>query len=117
MLASTIEALCQANLGEVETMAQVQQTLQRAASVTNDLEARVGATEVSQEQAKSIAERMQWMSEQAIQEASDYRRIASEGRGNGPKSARTKFADLVTSIADGDRTRKIGSASDTANTV
>ena len=68
-LASTIEALCQANLGEDETMAQVQQKLQKAASVTSDLEARVGATEVLQEQIKTMAERMQWTSEQVIQEA------------------------------------------------
>ena len=50
-------------------MAQVQQTLQRAASVTSDLEARVGATKVSQEQGKTMAEHAQWTSEQVIQEA------------------------------------------------
>ena len=50
------EALRQAKLGEVETMAQVQQTLQRAVYVTSDLEARVSATKVLQEQAKTMAE-------------------------------------------------------------
>ena len=43
--------------------------MQRVASVTSDLEARVGSTEVSQEQAKTMAECVQWTSEQAIQEA------------------------------------------------
>ena len=57
VLASTMEALRQAKLGEVETIAQVEQTLERGTSVTSDLEARVGTTEVLQEQAKTIPER------------------------------------------------------------
>ena len=45
-LTSMVEALHQAKIGDVKTMAQVQQTLQKVTSVTRELEARVGATEV-----------------------------------------------------------------------
>ena len=68
-MANIVEALNEAKLGDVKTTAQVQQTLQRAASITIELKARVGAMEVTHEQVESMAERAQWTSEEAIQEA------------------------------------------------
>ena len=56
MLVSTVEALKQAQQGEVASSVQVQETLRRTASVASDLEAKLGATSVAQEQSQLIAE-------------------------------------------------------------
>ena len=67
-LASTVEALKQAQQGEAESSAQVQATLQRTASVASDLEARIGAASMVQEQSRMTAEQAQRMSQQALEE-------------------------------------------------
>ena len=67
-LASTVAALKQAQQGEAESSAQVQDTLRQTASVASDLEARLGAASVVQEQSRIIAEQAQRMSQQAIAE-------------------------------------------------
>ena len=56
VLASMVEALKQAQQGEVESLAQVQEMLHRIAAVASDLEVRLGATSVAQEQSRIIAE-------------------------------------------------------------
>ena len=61
-------ALKQAQQGEAESSAQVQDTLRRTASVASDLEARLGAASVVQEQSRITAEQAQRMSQQAIAE-------------------------------------------------
>ena len=68
VLASTVEALKQAQQGEVASSVQVQETLRRIASVASDLEAKLGATSVAQEQLRVTAERAQIMSEKAMRE-------------------------------------------------
>ena len=47
---------------------QVQETLRRTASVASDLEAKLGATSVAQEQSRATAERAQMTSEKAMRE-------------------------------------------------
>ena len=52
----------------MESSAQVQETLHRTASVASDLEVRLGATSVAQEQSHITAERAQMFSEKAMRE-------------------------------------------------
>ena len=68
VLASMVEALKQAQQGEVASSAQVQEMLCRTALVASDLEAKLGATSVAQEQSRVTIERAQIMSEKAIRE-------------------------------------------------
>ena len=63
-----VEAVKQAQQGEVEALVQVQETLHRTTSVASELEARLGATCVAQEESQAIAKRVQFVSEQAIKE-------------------------------------------------
>ena len=56
MLASTVEALKQGQQGEVASSVQVQETLRRMASVASDLEAKLSASSVAQEQLRVTAE-------------------------------------------------------------
>ena len=62
------EALKQAQQGEVASSVQVQETLRRTASVASDLEAKLSATSVAQEQSRVTAERAQILSEKAMRE-------------------------------------------------
>ena len=68
VLASTVEALKQAQQGDVASSVQMQETLRRTASVASDLEAKLGATSVAQEQSRVTAERAQMTSEKAMRE-------------------------------------------------
>ena len=68
VLASTVKALKQAQQGEVASSVQVQETLRRIASVASDLEAKLSATSVAQEQSWVTAERAQILSEKAMRE-------------------------------------------------
>ena len=54
-----VAVLKQAQRGEVESSAQVQATLERTASVASDLEARLGAASMVQEQSRITAEQAQ----------------------------------------------------------
>ena len=63
-----VAALKQAQQGEAESLAQVQDTLRRKTSVASDLEVGLGAASVVQEQSRIIAEQAQQMSQQAIEE-------------------------------------------------
>ena len=67
-LASTVQALRQAKQEEQQTSVQVQETLQRTASVASELEMRIGEQSVLQEQSRMMAERAQQIGEQALQE-------------------------------------------------
>ena len=67
-LASTVQALRQAKQEEQQTSVQVQETLQRTASVASELETRIGEQSVLQEQSRMTAERAQQIGEQALQE-------------------------------------------------
>ena len=67
-LASTVAALKQAQQGEAESSAQVQDIVCRTASVASDLEARLGAASVVQEQSCMTAEQAQRMNQQVIAE-------------------------------------------------
>ena len=58
----------QAQQGEVESSARVQQTLCRTTSVASDLEARLHATSIAQEESHVNAERAQMASEKAMRE-------------------------------------------------
>ena len=68
VLASMVEALKQAQQGEVASSIQVQETLRRTASVASDLEAKLGATSVAQEQSRVTAEQAKMTSEKAMRE-------------------------------------------------
>ena len=57
-----------AQQGEVASSAQVQETLRRTASVVSNLEAKLGATSVAQEQSRVTTERAQMTSEKAMRE-------------------------------------------------
>ena len=63
-----VEAVKQAQQGEVASSTQAQETLHRTASVASDLEAKLGATSVAQEQSRVTTERAQIMSEKAMRE-------------------------------------------------
>ena len=63
VLASMVEALKQAQQGKVESLAQVQETLCRTASMGSDLKARLGATSATQEQSRVTPGRVQIVSE------------------------------------------------------
>ena len=56
VLASTVEALKQAQQGEMASSVQVQETLCRIASIASDLKAKLSATSVAQEQSRVTAE-------------------------------------------------------------
>ena len=62
-LESTAAALKQVQQGEAQSLAQVQATLQRTASVASDLEARLGVASVVQEQSRITAEQAMRLSQ------------------------------------------------------
>ena len=66
MLASTVAALSQAKREEQEALSQVQETLKRTASFASELEMRLGAQSVMQEQLRLTAKSAQRLGEQAI---------------------------------------------------
>ena len=68
MLASTVAMLSQAKWEEQEASSQVQETLKRTVSVASELEMRLGAQSVMQEQSCLTAESTQRLGEQAIRE-------------------------------------------------
>ena len=66
VLASTVEALKQAQQGEVVSSIHVQETLCRTASVVSDLEAKLGTTSVAQEQSRVTTKRAQILRKKAM---------------------------------------------------
>ena len=72
-LASGMEALRRARVGDVETTAQVQATLQRTLSASSSLEMRLGQTEEQQARARAAAEEARRASEQALSQAAMLR--------------------------------------------
>ena len=66
VLANMVEALKQAQQGEVASS--VQKTLRRTASVASNLEAKLSATSVAHEQSQVTIERAQILSEKAMRE-------------------------------------------------
>ena len=72
-LASGVEELWRARVGDVETTAQVQATLQRTLSTLSSLEMRLGHTEEQEVCARAAAEEAKRASEQALSQAAILR--------------------------------------------
>ena len=68
VLVSTMKALKQAQQGEMESSAQVQEKLCHSGFVASDLEARLGTTSVAQKQSKVTIERAQTANEKPLRE-------------------------------------------------
>ena len=66
-LASGVEQLHCARAGDVETTAQIQQTLQRTLSASSSLEMNVGQAKQSQAQVRAVADEARMASERALQ--------------------------------------------------
>ena len=91
-LATGVEELRRARVGDVETTAQVQATLQRTLSASSSLEMRLGQTEEQQARARATAEEAKRASEQALTQAAMLRAEQEK--------MTTQISQVLTSCAD-----------------